>query len=94
MTAKDPADGDRKRARGPGRPRDSGRDEAILAATLAILQSRGYRPDHRGRRGRRRRRPTDDLPPMALEAGLAVAALVHSSRLAVPLLDTGSFVTT
>ena len=42
MRAKDPADGNGERPRGPGRPRDAGRDKAILAATLAILQDRGY----------------------------------------------------
>jgi AcrR family transcriptional regulator len=77
--------------RGPGRPRDSRRDEAILAATLAILQERGYHAltiegvavaAGVGRPTIYRRWPS--------KPALAVAALVHSSRLAVPLLDSGS----
>jgi AcrR family transcriptional regulator len=44
MTAEVPAAGEpAKVARGPGRPRDAGRDEAILSATLTILLERGYR---------------------------------------------------
>ena len=67
----------------------SGRDEAILAATLAILQERGYQAltiegvaaaAGVGRPTIYRRWPS--------KPALAVAALVHSSRLAVPALDT------
>ena len=92
MTVDDQADGEvPKSARGPGRPRDSRRDEAILAATLAILQERGYHAltiegvavaAGVGRPTIYRRWPS--------KPALAVAALVHSSRLAVPLLDSGS----
>ena len=92
MTHDDAPDGEvPKVGRGPGRPRDSRRDEAILAATLAILQERGYRAltiegvavaAGVGRPTIYRRWPS--------KPALAVAALVHSSRLAVPLLDSGS----
>ena len=91
MRAKDPADGNGERPRGPGRPRDARRDKAILAATLAILQDRGYHAltiegvaaaAGVGRPTIYRRWPS--------KPALAVAALVHSPRLALPVLDTGS----
>ena len=91
MTATDPADESvPKGARAPGRPRDARRDQAILTATLAILQERGYHAltiegvavaAGVGRPTIYRRWPS--------KPALAVAALVHSSRLAVPALDTG-----
>ena len=76
---------------GPGRPRDASRDEAILAATLAILLERGYQAltiegvatsVGVGRPTIYRRWPS--------KPALAVAALVHSSRLAIPVRDRGS----
>jgi AcrR family transcriptional regulator len=92
MTAEDPAAGEPvKVARGPGRPRDASRDEAILAATLTILLERGYNAltidgvaaaAGVGRPTIYRRWPS--------KAALAVAALVHSSRLAIPVRDRGS----
>jgi AcrR family transcriptional regulator len=77
--------------RGPGRPRDAGRDQAILAATLAILQEAGYRGltiegvAARAQVGRPtiyRRWPS--------KPALVVAALVDSAQLALPAIDTGS----
>ena len=92
MTVEDPAAGvPVKAARGPGRPRDASRDEAILAATLAILLERGYQAltiegvassAGVGRPTIYRRWPS--------KPALAVAALVHSSRLAIPVRDRGS----
>ncbi|MFI5047537.1 MAG: TetR/AcrR family transcriptional regulator [Acidimicrobiia bacterium] len=76
---------------GPGRPRDAGRDRAILGATLRILQQDGY--------GRL------TIEGVAVAAGvgrptiyrrwsskpaLVVAALVESNQLALPSPDTGS----
>ena len=92
MTANEPvgrdsSDGSRR----PGRPRDARRDEAILAAVLAILKEQGY--------------AGLTIEGVAVSAGVArptiyrrwpskpalvVAALVQSSRLAVPEVDTGS----
>ncbi len=78
-------------ARGPGRPRDARHDRTILAATLRILQKEGYRGltiegvaarAGVGRPTIYRRWPSKPT--------LVVAALVRSSRLAVPVLDTGS----
>lgn len=78
-------------ARGPGRPRDAGRDRAILRATLRILQEQGYggltidgvaAKAGVGRPTIYRRWPS--------KPALVVAALVQSSRLAVPAPDTGS----
>jgi AcrR family transcriptional regulator len=87
-----PAAGDARRgARPPGRPRDARRDEAILAATLALLQEQGYSgltiegvADRAGvgRPTIYRRWPS--------KPALVVAALVDSARLAVPQRDTGS----
>ena len=77
--------------RGPGRPRDARRDDAILAATLEVLLEQGYGGltiegvAARARVGRPtiyRRWPS--------KAALVVAALVKSVRLAVPAVDTGS----
>jgi AcrR family transcriptional regulator len=78
-------------SRGPGRPRDASRDEAILAATLGILQEDGYRGltiegvaarAHVGRPTIYRRWPS--------KPALVVAALVDSAQLALPEIDTGS----
>jgi AcrR family transcriptional regulator len=88
--APDAAD-DSERSRGPGRPRDTRRDEAILAATLEILREQGYRgltiegvAVHAGvgRPTIYRRWPS--------KPALVVAALVDSARLALPSVDTGS----
>jgi AcrR family transcriptional regulator len=77
--------------RRPGRPRDARNDQAILAATLQILREHGYRgltidgvaaTARVGRPTIYRRWPS--------KPALVVAALVDSSRLAVPVLDTGS----
>jgi AcrR family transcriptional regulator len=78
-------------ARGPGRPRDARRDEAILAATLEILMGQGYQAltidgvAH----GAGVARPTI-YRRWPSKPALAVAALVHSSRLALPTIDRGS----
>jgi AcrR family transcriptional regulator len=83
----DPVDGHR----GPGRPRDARHDEAILAATLEILQERGYQGltiegvATRAGVGR----PTI-YRRWASKPALVVAGLIHSARLAVPDPDTGS----
>ena len=92
MASQSPAAGDARRgARSPGRPRDARRDEAILAATLALLQEQGYSgltiegvADRAGvgRPTIYRRWPS--------KPALVVAALVDSARLAVPQRDTGS----
>jgi AcrR family transcriptional regulator len=77
--------------RGPGRPRDAGRDRSILAATLEILNEQGYGAltiegvaarAGVGRPTIYRRWPS--------KPALVVAALVQSSRLAQPVVDTGS----
>lgn len=92
MTTNDPDAGDASGvSRGPGRPRDVGRDQAILDATLAILQEQGYRGltiegvavrAGVGRPTIYRRWPS--------KPALVVAALVQSARLAIPAVDTGS----
>jgi AcrR family transcriptional regulator len=92
VASQGPVEGDERRdARPPGRPRDARRDEAILAATLELLQEQGYGGltiegvADRARVGRPtiyRRWPS--------KAALVVAALVDSARLAVPVRDTGS----
>ena len=78
-------------SRGPGRPRDAGRDEAILRATLKLLRTQGYRgltiegvaiAAGVGRPTIYRR--------WASKPALAVAALVHSVDIALPVVDTGS----
>jgi AcrR family transcriptional regulator len=77
--------------RGPGRPRDARRDEAILVAALTILQEQGYAGltiegvatrAGVGRPTIYRRWPS--------KPALVVAALVHSRQLALPAPDTGS----
>jgi AcrR family transcriptional regulator len=90
MSGEDPSQG-APAARPPGRPRDVRRDEAILAATLELLQEHGYRGltidgvaagAGVGRPTIYRRWPS--------KPALVVAALVDSARLALPLPDTGS----
>jgi AcrR family transcriptional regulator len=91
LTTVDRAAGDASTGRGPGRPRDARRDEAILTATLAILRNQGYQ--------------ALTIDGVAREAGvsrptiyrrwpskpaLVVGALVQSARLALPVVDTGS----
>jgi AcrR family transcriptional regulator len=77
--------------RGPGRPRDASRDEAILNATFALLRQRGYQgltiegvaaEAGVGRPTIYRRWPS--------KPALVVAALMDSSRLALPAPNTGS----
>jgi AcrR family transcriptional regulator len=77
--------------RGPGRPRDAGRDRAILEATLGLLLEVGYRDltiervaatAGVGRPTIYRRWPS--------KAALVVAALAASNRIAIPTVDTGS----
>jgi len=92
VTTEDPGDdvsGDGPRR--PGRPRDAGRDQAILAATLKILGERGYAgvtidgiaaSAGVGRPTIYRRWPS--------KPALIVSALVHSAEIAVPAVDTGS----
>jgi AcrR family transcriptional regulator len=92
VTSDEAAAGDGQRpTRGPGRPRDARRDEAILAATLDILNTQGYgeltiegvaTKAGVGRPTIYRRWPS--------KAALVVAALVQSPRLAVPVRNTGS----
>ncbi len=97
MTSNEPhsggeADGDAAAPhRGPGRPRDAGRDQAILTATLEILLEQGYSAltiegvavsAGVGRPTIYRRWPS--------KPALVVAALVQSTRLALPAVDTGS----
>jgi AcrR family transcriptional regulator len=92
MKTRDQDDGDASgRSRGPGRPRDAHRDQAILAATLEILQEQGYGgltiegvavSAGVGRPTIYRRWPS--------KPALVVAALVQSTRIAVPSVDTGS----
>ncbi len=77
--------------RAPGRPRDASRDQAILSATVALLRRRGYRgltiegvasEAGVGRPTIYRRWPS--------KPALVVAALMDSSRLALPAPNTGS----
>ncbi|HXY91132.1 MAG TPA: TetR/AcrR family transcriptional regulator [Acidimicrobiia bacterium] len=77
--------------RGPGRPRDARHDRAILAAALRILQEQGYAGltiegvaarAGVGRPTIYRRWPS--------KPALVVAALVESSALALPSIDTGT----
>ena len=92
MTTNAPAAGDAPgEGRRPGRPRDARRDEAILAATLEILKEQGYVgltiegvavTAGVGRPTIYRRWPS--------KPALVVAALVHSTRLALPEVNTGS----
>jgi AcrR family transcriptional regulator len=92
VSSQDPAAGDAQREpRGPGRPRDARRDEAILTATLGILRELGYRGLTVGGVAARAGvgRPTI-YRRWSSKPALVVAALVESARLAVPLVDTGS----
>jgi AcrR family transcriptional regulator len=92
VATKDPVAGDTQGgSRGPGRPRDARHDQAILEATLEILQEQGYRGvtidgvaarAGVGRPTIYRRWPS--------KPALVVAALVQSARLTVPAPDTGS----
>jgi AcrR family transcriptional regulator len=91
VATKDPAAGDTPGPRGPGRPRDARHDQAILEATLELLQEHGYRGvtiegvaarAGVGRPTIYRRWPS--------KPAIVVAALVQSARLAVPMQDTGS----
>jgi AcrR family transcriptional regulator len=91
VTANDPLISAPPEARRPGRPRDARHDRAILNAALAILRKEGYggltiegvaARAGVGRPTIYRRWPS--------KPALVVAALVQSSRLAVPVLDTGS----
>ena len=91
MTRQEPAAETPDGSRRPGRPRDARHDRAILEATLAILREHGYggltidgvaADAGVGRPTIYRRWPS--------KPALVVAALVDSSRLAVPAPDTGS----
>lgn len=92
MATKDRAAGDTQgESRGPGRPRNARHDQAILEATLGILQEQGYRgvtiegvaaSAGVGRPTIYRRWPS--------KPAIVVAALVGSDRLALPAADTGS----
>jgi AcrR family transcriptional regulator len=92
MATEDPIANEEPRpSRGPGRPRDASRDEAILTATVALLRRRGYQgltiegvasEAGVGRPTIYRRWPS--------KPALVVAALMDSSRLALPAPDTGS----
>jgi AcrR family transcriptional regulator len=79
------------RARAPGRPRDARRDEAILTATLEILQELGYAgltiEGVAARAGVGRPTVYRRWPS---KPALVVAALVQDSRLAFPVRNTGS----
>jgi AcrR family transcriptional regulator len=85
------ATGEAAGRRAPGRPRDARRDEAILEATLEILLTDGYGSltiegvaarAGVGRPTIYRRWPS--------KPALVVAALVQSTRIAIPDVDTGS----
>jgi AcrR family transcriptional regulator len=90
VTLQEPADGP-SGSRRPGRPRDARHDQTILEATLLILRERGYGgltiDGVAARAGVGR--PTV-YRRWASKPALVVAALVDSSRLALPVLDTGS----
>ena len=77
--------------RGPGRPRDANRDEAILQATMQILREEGYAglTIEGVAAGAKVGRPTI-YRRWPSKPALAVAALVSSGRLAMPGPDTGS----
>ena len=81
--------------RGPGRPRDAGRDRAILAATFALLQEFGYRDLTIERIAATAGvgRPTI-YRRWASKAALVVAALASTNRIAIPVVDTGTLATT
>ncbi len=91
VTTEEPVVGEAPASRGPGRPRDAGRDRAILAAALRILQKQGYggltiegvaAAAGVGRPTIYRRWPS--------KPALVVAALVGSNQVALPSVDTGS----
>jgi AcrR family transcriptional regulator len=91
VTRQDPAAEPAGGSRRPGRPRDARHDRAILEAVLEILREHGYggltidgvaATAGVGRPTIYRRWPS--------KPALVVAALVDSSRLAVPAPDTGS----
>jgi len=91
VASQDPAEDAPRGTRPSGRPRDARSDEAILAATLELLQEQGYGGltiervadrAHVGRPTIYRRWPS--------KPALVVASLVQSARLAVPVRDTGS----
>jgi AcrR family transcriptional regulator len=92
MAAKDPVAGDTQGGpRGPGRPRDARHDQAILEATLEIMQEQGYRGvtiegvaarAGVGRPTIYRRWPS--------KPAIVVAALVQSTQLTIPVRNTGS----
>ena len=77
--------------RGPGRPRDARNDQVILEATLGILLEEGYGglTIEGVAAGAGVARPTI-YRRWPSKPALVVAALVQSSRLAVPAPDTGS----
>jgi AcrR family transcriptional regulator len=91
VTRQEPAAEGPSGSRRPGRPRDARNDQTILAATLLILRERGYGgltiDGVAARAGVGR--PTI-YRRWASKPALVVAALVDSSRLALPVLDTGS----
>lgn len=91
MSTEEPVVKETPMSRGPGRPRDAGRDRAILAATMRILQEQGYggltiegvaAAAGVGRPTIYRRWPS--------KPALVVAALVESNAVALPSPDTGS----
>ena len=77
--------------RAPGRPRDARHDESILRAGLAILREEGYRGLSIERVASRAGvgRPTI-YRRWPSKPALVVAALVHSSQIAVRVVDTGT----
>jgi AcrR family transcriptional regulator len=92
LTTDEPAADDAEPApRGPGRPRDAGRDRAILAATLKLLYDKGYAglTIENVAASAGVGRPTI-YRRWRSKAALVVAALVDSARLAIPEADTGS----
>ena len=92
MTIDEPAAADAEPSpRGPGRPRDAGRDRAILGATLKILYDKGYAglTIESVAASAGVGRPTI-YRRWRSKAALVVAALVESARLAIPEADTGS----
>src|SRR6478735_829776 len=91
VTIEEPAADDAPRPRGPGRPRDAGRDRAILIATLKILFDKGYAglsiESVAAKAGVGR--PTI-YRRWRSKAALVVAALLESERVAIPEIDTGA----
>ena len=77
--------------KGPGRPRDAGRDKAILDATMEILLDQGYAgltiESVAARAGVGRPTIYRRWPS---KPALVVAALVQSPQVAIPDADTGS----